>query len=264
MRSDHIIKKTLVHAAPVIAMVIAIALSIFAFPQVSQANPADAVPPTEDGSVGIYSPSGNTKRDPDDNTLGIGDEQVREEQGRVSQLSVDTHNPYNGQIRLLIDLGSEFADYEGCEVTEGYVMTVSPGGTVKLPSLRARDGYYFVGWGQGGVPEEPTWDVFTTEVEMDTDTSNGKSTTIFALFANDEGDGYCTCGAYEAGVYADKLDEIKANNSEYNDTLGYKGLSTFHWKMIACAVLITLCAACLIVAARKDYQEGKAGDTEFL
>lgn len=267
-RKSHVMQtrvgKTLL---PIFACAIAIVLGVlFLVPaDTSNANPADAVPPTEDGSVGIYGSGSGATRDPDDNKLGLEDEdKVRDEQGRVSQLSTNTHNPYNKQIRLQIDIGSEFADYEGCEYTEGYIIKVSPGGIVELPALRARDGYYFIGWGQGGVPEEPTWDVFTTEVQMDTDTSNGKNTTIFALFANDEGDGFCTCGAYESEIYADQMDEIRANNQQYNDSIGYNELSNFQWKVIAIAVLITICIVCLVAAARKDIADGKAGDTEYL
>lgn len=262
-------RKALASAASIalaIAMAFALAVS---FPSSAFANPDDAVPPTSDGTVGIYgSGSGSADRDPDDNELGIADdEQLRSEKGRVSQLSTTTHNPYNKQIRLQIDIGSEFADFEGCEVTEGYIMKVSPGGMVKLPALRARDGYYFVGWGQGGVAKEPTWDPFVTEVEMGTDTSNGKNTTIFALFSDEEGNGYCTCGAYESGIYADRLDDIKADNEIYNESLGYLGLDgsiTAPMKVGGAGLLIALCVVALIFAARRDHQDGLNGDTEYL
>lgn len=228
------------------------------------ANPDDAVPPQEDGTIGIFSGSGNANREPDDNEKGIEDgEQVRDPQGIVSQLSTTTHNPYNGQIRLDIDIGSEFATFAGCDVTEGIRVKVTPGGIVELPPLRARDGYYFVGWGQGGVPYEPTWDPFVTEVEMDTDTSNGKNTSIFALYADEEGNGYCTCGAYEQGVYTEKMDEIKRINEEYNKTLGYKDTNKTV-KLVIGFSIIALCALLLALAGYRDYLDGKRGDTEYL
>lgn len=247
----------------------AIALSaslVLALPVASFANPDDAVPPSADGTVSIGGGKPASERDPDDNETGIApDEQVRDEQGIVSQLSTDTHNPYNGQIRLDIDIGSEFAQFEGSNVTEGIRMKVTPGGILELPALRARDGYYFVGWGQGGVPYEPTWDPFVKEVEMSADTSEGKNTSIFALYADEEGNGYCTCGAYEQGIYADRLDEIKAVNAEYNETMGYDPLlDVIDWKVVALAVAIIACVAILVLAAWKDHKDGLAGDTEYL
>lgn len=256
-------------AVAVLAIVTLLVCWSFAFSwHRAYANPADAVPATEDGTAIVGSYSAAKDREPDDNTLGLEDDsQLRDEQGRVSQLSTDTHNPYNGQIRLDIDIGSEFAEFEGSDITEGIRIKVSPGGVVKLPALHARDGYYFVGWGQGGVPYEPTWSPFVTEVEMDTDTSNGKNTSIFALYADDEGNGYCTCGAYEQGVYAGKMDEIKQVNAEYNETLGYDGISasTSDWsKTVMVLVIIAFCVAALGFAAWKDRQDEKNGDTEFL
>lgn len=217
---------------------------------VAFANPVDAVPPSADGSVSIPNSSvSNGDREPDDNSVGLQeDDKVRDEQGRVSQLSTNTHNPYNGQIRLDIDIGSEFADFAGADYTEGYRLKVSPGGMVSLPKIKARDGYYFVGWGQGGVPYEPTWDPFTEEVQMDTDTSNGRNTTIFALFADEEGNGYCTCGAYESEVYADKMDEIKAINDEYNEMNATTETSSLRFTLCMFAV----CVICLLVALYFD------------
>lgn len=233
-------------------------------PAMSYANPNDAVPPSADGTVSVGSGSGTGQRDPDDNELGIEEnQQVRDEQGIVSQLSTDTHNPYNGQIRLDIDIGSEFAEFEGSDITEGIRIKVSPGGIVELPAIRAREGYYFVGWGQGGVPYEPTWDPFVKEVEMSTDTSNGKNTSIFALYADDEGNGYCTCGAYEQGIYSERLDEIKQINSEYNKTMGYNPFP-LSWKLTIAIAVIALCIAALVFAAWKDHKDELAGDTEFL
>lgn len=241
---------------PVIALVLAMC------PMTAIANPDDAVPPTPDGSIGIYSGGSSANRDPDDNTVGIEEgDKLRDEQGIVSQLSTDTHNPYNGQIRLDIDIGSEFAEFEGSDVTEGIRIKITPGGIVELPKLKARDGYYFVGWGQGGVPYEPTWDPMTREVEMDTDTSNGKNTSIFALYADEEGNGYCTCGSYEKGIYAEKMDEIKAMNEAYNKSNGY--MSSVQ-KTIAIVVAIVLLFAILCLAVLMDLRDEKRGNIDYL
>lgn len=262
----------LVPAVLTVALIVG-AVSVMSLPGVSLANPADAVPPTEDGTVGIYSGGGAADRDPDDNKTGLSDDaRVRDELGRVSQLSTSTHNPYNKQIRLSIMIGAEFADYDGDNITEGIIETVSPGGLVQLPPISARSGYYFVGWGQGGVPEQPIWDPMTTEVEMSSDTSEGRTTTIFALYADEEGNGYCTCGAYEKGIYVDRLDEIKAVDAEYRETIGYRSAAVWCSFVVeagltavnspALTVMILLCVAIVIGAffwARK-YGAGDRGD----
>lgn len=232
-----------------IAVVIAIfSISLMGFTVLSFANPDDAVPATDDGSVRIGTYNSNSSRSDDDNNKNI-DGQVRDEQGILSQLNTTTHNPYNGQIRLDIDIGAEFADYEGSDVTEGIRLKVSRGGTITLPKVHAKEGYYFIGWGQGGVPEEPTWDINTEKVIMGTDTSNGKNTTIYALYANENGDGYCTCGAYEEGIYKDKMDEIKAASAEYNQ----KNFGFTYWisqnklVIIISALSITVIALLIII-----------------
>lgn len=148
------------------------------------------------------------------------DKAVRDEQGKVSLLSTDTHNPYNGQIRLNIDIGSEFAEFENSDFSEGKIIKITPGGTIKAPKLKPLPGYYFVGWCQGGVPETPTWDIFTTEITVDDNIEDGKDMSVYAIYADDNGDGFCTCGAWTKGIYTDKLDEIKANNAKYLETIG--------------------------------------------
>lgn len=249
----------------IIVSIVMVVSMLWLLPASSFANPEDAVPPNADETVGIY--KGGTTHDPDDNEVGIAaGDQVRDEQGRVSQLSTTTHNPYNKQIRLSIDIGSEFADFKGCEFTEGYIIKVTPGGIVELPALRARDGYYFVGWGQGGVSYEPIWDPFVTEVEMSDDTSNGKNTTIYALFADEQGNGFCTCGAYEEGIYAERMDEIRAADAEYDETLGYMGTpgSNVQLQAAVLVLLIIVCVGGLAFAAWRDHVDAKNGDTEFL
>lgn len=148
------------------------------------------------------------------------DKSVRSEKGIVSQLATDKHNPYNGQIRLNIDVGSEFATFAGSDTTEGIIMKVTPGGEVELPVVKARDGYYFIGWCQGGVPEEPTWDLFTKSVEVTDDTSEGKDMSLYAIFADESGDGFCTCGAWTSGIYADQMEQIKADAQLYEQENG--------------------------------------------
>lgn len=253
-------------ALPRLVLILSLSIGLcMAVPGIGLANPDDAVPPSADGTVSIGGGKPASERDPDDNEVGIApDEQLREEQGVVSQLSTDTHNPYNGQIRLDIDIGSEFAEFAGSNITEGIRIKISPGGIVTLPSLCAREGYYFVGWGQGGVPYEPTWDPFVKEVEMSMDTSEGKNTSIFALYADEEGNGYCTCGAYEQGIYADRIEEIKAINDEYNATMGYESGSNFDLGLVFAMTVIACCVAALAYAAHKDRKEGRAGDTEYL
>lgn len=139
----------------------------------------------------------------------------RDEHGQVSWLNTDSNNPYHNLITLRIDLGAEFADYEGSEFSEGMIVKCRPGDIVELPVVKAKDGYTFVGWSQGGVPDEIEWDIATYDVEMTQDAGNGHSTALYAVYMDDEGNGFCTCGAYKYHVYEDRIDELKAAYADY-------------------------------------------------
>ena len=155
----------------------------------------------------------DTKDDDTGDTSGMGS--ISTKQGILSVLNADSSNPYHDLITVEINIGVEFADFNGSAYTEGYVYQVGPGDVINLPKVYAKDGWYFVGWSQGGVPEEPTWDAFTTQVQMTDDVGDQKRTVIHAIYMNDEGDGYCACGAYTKGIYAGKADQYKADYERY-------------------------------------------------
>ena len=143
-------------------------------------------------------------------------------QGMVSQLNDESRNPYHNDYRVTVDVGSEFATFGSLKgskqssYTEGYLVKVAPGGTITLPTdISAREGYYFVGWSTGGVPEKPTWGVDTREIVVDESPNDSRNITLYALYADDNGDGWCTCGAWKQGVYKDSLDEIKSAYKDY-------------------------------------------------
>ena len=160
----------------------------------------------------------NTLADVDDSETTYADGGTghkRDEHGLVSWLNTDSNNPYHNLITLRLDLGAEFADYEGSEFSEGVIVKCRPGDIIELPVIHAKDGYTFVGWSQGGVPNEIEWDIFTYDVEMTQDAGNGHSTALYAVYMDEEGNGFCTGGAYKYHVYEDRIDELKAAYSDY-------------------------------------------------
>ena len=148
---------------------------------------------------------------------------VRNEQGQLSRLNPYTHNPYNSQKVVIFDIGAEFATYEGDNLTEGIVIKCAPGDVLSIPTVVAKSGYTFVGWSQGGVPEEIDWKSRMKEVEIGENIEE-KHVYVYAIYADDAGNGYCTCGAYTEGVYTDELDTLK---QEYKDYLSARGVWTF-------------------------------------
>lgn len=130
--------------------------------------------------------------------------------GTVSRISTEYHNPYHNQIRLTIDCGSEFAAFDNCEESEGFYIKVSPGDTVEFPEVRPKPGYYLVGWSQGGVDKNLPWLADDKAMTISDDVTDEKNATVYAVYADDAGNGYCTCGAYEEGIYKDRMAEIKA------------------------------------------------------
>ncbi len=84
---------------------------------------------------------------------------------------------------------------------------------VPLPSVVARPGYTFVGWVDEKGMHEPKWDAQTKviQVEIPSDPTL-RTTTIFAEFMDDQGNGYCSCGASEAGFFKGSMDELKAKD----------------------------------------------------
>ena len=143
------------------------------------------------------------------------DDKKRDEHGIVSWLNTDSNNPYHNLIALKIDLGAEFAMYPGDDASEGFIVKCRPGDVVQLPVVRSKPGYTFVGWSQGGVPDEIDWDIFTTEVTMTENAGNGGQTSLYAVYMNEDGDGYCTCGAFKKGVYKDDIERFHQEYSEY-------------------------------------------------
>lgn len=85
---------------------------------------------------------------------------------------------------------------------------------VPLPSVVARPGYTFVGWVDEKGMHEPKWDAQTKVIQVEIpDDPTLRTTTLFAEFMDDEGNGYCSCGASEAGFFSDRIDELESKDS---------------------------------------------------
>lgn len=190
----------------------------------------------------------------------------REVRGVLSVLNPTSHNPYHDQIRLNIDVGTEFATFEGSEHSEGYIVKCTEGDTVTLPVVTAKPGYTFIGWSLGNVPEEPEWGVFTEDAVIGAAEGDKYEMAIYALYMDDEGNGYCTCGAYKHGVYADRIPEFKAAYAEYQRTIGrasqahaatVPAITAIVLAGIACALVIPV-----LVAIRNDRRRKADGPVE--
>ena len=82
---------------------------------------------------------------------------------------------------------------------------------VPLPSVVARPGYTFVGWVDEKGMHEPKWDAQTKVIQVEIpDDDSLRTMTLFAEFMDDEGNGYCSCGASEKGFFKDKAKKYKA------------------------------------------------------
>ena len=180
----------------------------------------------------------------------------REVKGVLSVLNPTSNNPYHNQIRLNIDVGTEFATFVGSDYSEGYIVKCTEGDTVTLPVVTAKPGYTFIGWSLGNVPEEPEWGVFTTDAVIGAAEEDKYDMAIYALYMDDEGNGYCTCGAYKHGVYADRIDEFKAAYAEYQRDIAHSSQAQFaSTRIITIIALVGIACALLIpiiVAVRSD------------
>lgn len=166
---------------------------------------------TESNTLAVI---GNTSSSSGNETASAGSTNDISDGSKGTSESNRSANPYHGLARICIDVGSKFAytnsytGYDGSSI-DGIMVQVEPGGTITLPKVNTRKGYYLVGWSQGGVQYDPDWDSSTRTITISDDTSNGKNATIYAVYTDDYGNGYCTCGAYAPGIYKDKMDEIK-------------------------------------------------------
>lgn len=85
---------------------------------------------------------------------------------------------------------------------------------VPLPSVVARPGYTFVGWVDEKGMHEPKWDAQTKVIQVEIpDDPTLRTTTLFAEFMDDDGNGYCSCGASEAGFFSDRIEELESKDS---------------------------------------------------
>lgn len=148
--------------------------------------------------------------------IAYADDEVQVTLGNEGEIS--PHNPYSKNCTINVQIGHEFATYDIDNISEGYIYKLAGLETdIALPKLRAKDGYIFVGWSQGGF-EEPTWDALTDVVSIQSSEEPptvSRTATIYALFADEEGNGYCTCGAYSEGRYTDDLESYKAIYEQY-------------------------------------------------
>ena len=129
---------------------------------------------------------------------------------RTSGARYDTDNIgycYGPDGKSSLDAGWLSTD-EAKGYEDGTVMNVP------LPSVVARPGYTFVGWVDEKGMHEPKWDAQTKVIQVEIpDDPTLRTTTLFAEFMDDEGNGYCSCGASEAGFFSDRIEVLKSNDS---------------------------------------------------
>lgn len=129
---------------------------------------------------------------------------------RTSGARYDTDNIgycYGPDGKSSLDAGWLSTD-EAKGYEDGTVMNVP------LPSVVARPGYMFVGWVDEKGMHEPKWDAQTKVIQVEIpDDPTLRTTTLFAEFMDDEGNGYCSCGASEAGFFSGRIEELKSNDS---------------------------------------------------
>lgn len=129
---------------------------------------------------------------------------------RTSGARYDTDNIgycYGPDGKSSLDAGWLSTD-EAKGYEDGTVMNVP------LPSVVARPGYTFVGWVDEKGMHEPKWDAQTKVIQVEIpDDPTLRTTTLFAEFMDDEGNGYCSCGASEADFFSGRIEELKSNDS---------------------------------------------------
>lgn len=129
---------------------------------------------------------------------------------RTSGARYDTDNIgycYGPDGKSSLDAGWLSTD-EAKGYEDGTVMNVP------LPSVVARPGYTFVGWVDEKGMHEPKWDAQTKVIQVEIpDDPTLRTTTLFAEFMDDEGNGYCSCGASEEGFFSDRVEALKSNDS---------------------------------------------------
>ena len=129
---------------------------------------------------------------------------------RTSGARYDTDNIgycYGPDGKSSLDAGWLSTD-EAKGYEDGTVMNVP------LPSVVARPGYTFVGWVDEKGMHEPKWDAQTKIIQVEIpDDPTLRTTTLFAEFMDDEGNGYCSCGASEAGFFSGRIEALKSNDS---------------------------------------------------
>lgn len=129
---------------------------------------------------------------------------------RTSGARYDTDNIgycYGPDGKSSLDAGWLSTD-EAKGYEDGTVMNVP------LPSVVARPGYTFVGWVDEKGIHEPKWDAQTKVIQVEIpDDPTLRTTTLFAEFMDDDGNGYCSCGASEAGFFSDRIEELESKDS---------------------------------------------------
>lgn len=129
---------------------------------------------------------------------------------RTSGARYDTDNIgycYGPDGKSSLDAGWLSTD-EAKGYEDGTVMNVP------LPSVVARPGYTFVGWVDEKGMHEPKWDAQTKVIQVEIpDDPTLRTTTLFAEFMDDDGNGYCSCGASEAGFFSDRIEELESKDS---------------------------------------------------
>lgn len=98
--------------------------------------------------------------------------------------------------------------------------------SVPLPLVVPRPGYHFVGWSDGGL-HEPIASPFDARIDITDDSDGHKgSATLEAVYMDDEGNGYCSCGGHGDGFFKERYSEYRETADAYERLIRVCGTST--------------------------------------
>jgi len=117
---------------------------------------------------------------------------------------MESVNPYAHQAIARFDIGTEYAIYLGYP-SESYLAKGRDGSLVfDCPKVIALPGYEFLGWSYGGTDIDIPADASRIEIDASKTDSRGRPiATMYAVYADSEGNGHCACGAYKEDAFPD-------------------------------------------------------------
>lgn len=113
----------------------------------------------------------------------------------------ENKNPYAETLLVDFIIGNRFANYTGSLSSQGISVSVESGREVALPAVKTLNGYVFKGWSSGGVGK--------VEIGAEEKTASFERgdegqwhMTLYAVYADKDGNLYCSCGAYKEAAPA--------------------------------------------------------------